>query len=162
MKPIIRKTGLVMHIVFSVGWLGAVVAYLPLAITGMTSTEPDTVRAAYSAMEQIGRFAIVPLCLGSLITGLYQSLTTEWGLFRYYWVVAKLVLTVVSTIILLMHMPQVSRMAAMASQMTLPIATPGVLRAQLLVHAAGGLIVLIVLTAISVFKPWGRIQRERE
>lgn len=156
MKPILRKAGLTLHIILSVGWLGAVIAYLPLAITGLSSTDPETVRAAYSAMEQIGWFAIVPLCLGSLLTGLFQSLGTEWGLFRHYWIISKLVLTLISTIILLLHMPAVSRVAALASQMTLPVTAPGMLRTQLVVHATGGLIVLIAITAISVFKPWGR------
>lgn len=158
MKPILRKAGLTIHLIFSVGWLGAVIAYLPLAFTGLTSADPEAVRGAYTAMEQIGWFVIVPLCIGSLVTGLYQSLTTEWGLFRHYWIVAKLVMTCISTVILLLHMPAVSRVAAMASQMTLPVVAPGVLRTQLMVHAAGGLVVLIAMTAISVFKPWGRIR----
>lgn len=161
MKPLFRKVGLTVHLIFSVGWLGAVIAYLPLAVTGLTTTDPDKVRIAYGAMEQIGWFAIIPLCLGSLVTGLWQSLTTEWGLFRHYWIIAKLVLTLISTIILLLHMPAVSRVAAMASEMTLPIAAPGVLRTQLLVHAVGGLVVLVAITAISIFKPWGKIQRAR-
>lgn len=154
--PPIRKLALAAHIIFSVGWLGAVIAYLRLAVIGLGSTDAGMVRAAYFAMEQIGWFVIVPLCLGSLLTGLIQSLGTEWGLFRYYWVIAKLGLTLVSSVILLLHMPAVSRMAALASEMTLPVVAPGMLRTQLVVHAAGGLIVLIVITAISVFKPWGR------
>ena len=31
------------------------------------------------------------------------------------------------------------------------------LRVQLLVHAVGGLLVLLTITALSVYKPWGRI-----
>jgi hypothetical protein len=32
------------------------------------------------------------------------------------------------------------------------------LQLQLLVHAAGGLLVLLTVTALSVYKPWGRIR----
>ena len=145
-----------MHVIFSVGWLGAVVAYLPLAMAGLTSTDSETVRSAYMAMERIGWLVIVPLSLGSLLSGLVQSIGTEWGLLRHYWIIAKLVLTVISTIILFLHMPVVSRMAAMASATTLPIAAPGMLRTQLLMHAAAGLLVLAVIVALSIFKPWGR------
>jgi hypothetical protein len=158
MTPRIRKLALTAHVIFSVGWLGAVVAYLPLALQGLTSTDPEAVRSSYLAMEHIGWFVIVPLCLLSLLSGLVQSLGTEWGLFRHYWIVAKLVLTVISTAILLSHMPLVSRMAAMAATMKLPIAAPETMRAQLVVHAAGGLLVLVAITALSIFKPWGRIR----
>ena len=36
------------------------------------------------------------------MSGLVQSLGTEWGLFRYYWIVAKLSLTVVATMVLML------------------------------------------------------------
>lgn len=159
MPPRVRNLALTLHVVFSVGWLGAVIAYLPLAITGLTSTEAEAVRSAYLAMEQIGWFVIVPLALAALLSGLVQSLGTEWGLFRHYWVVAKLALTLVSTAVLLLHMPAVSRMARMAANLQLPVVAPDVMRTQLVVHAAGGLVVLLVITAISIFKPWGRIRR---
>jgi uncharacterized membrane protein len=156
MTPRIRKFLLTVHIICSVGWFGAVLAYLPLAVTGLKSADAEVVRSVYLAMEQIGWFAMVPLSLASLLSGLVQSLTTEWGLFRHYWVIAKLVLTLLSTAILLLHMPTVSRVAQTAASMTLPIVSSDVLRTQLVVHAAGGLVVLIAITAISVFKPWGR------
>lgn len=158
MPPRIRKAALLAHVVFSVGWLGAVAAYLPLAIKGLTGTDAAAVRAAYLAMEQIGWGVIVPLALLSLATGLIQSLGTEWGLFRHYWVVAKLVLTGISTAILLAHMPAVSRAAAAVTNASLPIVPHDMMRAQLAVHAAGGLVVLLFITALSVFKPWGRIR----
>lgn len=156
MSPRTRKLALTSHVIFSVGWLGAVAAYLPLAIAGLRSEDAEVVRAAYLAMEQIGWFVIVPLCLAALVSGLVQSLGTEWGLFRHYWVLVKFGITVISTIILLLHMPAVSRTAAMAREMELPIAALGLLQRQLFIHAALGLLVLIAITAISVFKPWVR------
>lgn len=156
MKPTLRRVGLTLHVVVSVGWLGAVTAYLALAIGGLTSTDAGLVSGAYLAMETIGWFVVVPLAMASLASGFIQAVGTEWGLFRHYWVVVKFGLTLVSTAILLAHMPAVSRVAAMASVMSLPIATPDVARVQLLVHAAGGLAVLLAITAMSVFKPWGR------
>ena len=70
----LRKFSLTTHIVSSVGWLGAVVVFLGLSIAGMTSQDPETVRAAYLAMESIGLFVLVPFSLASLLTGLVQSL----------------------------------------------------------------------------------------
>jgi hypothetical protein len=158
MTPRIHKVALTAHVIFSVGWLGAVIAYLPLAVQGLRTADAEVVRSAYLAMEQIGWFVVVPLCLLSLVSRLIQSVGTEWGLFRRYWIVAKFVLTVISTVILLSHMPVVSRMARLAATMELPIATPETMRTQLVVYAAGGLVVLVAITVLSIFKPWGRIR----
>ena len=110
-------------------------------------------------MEVIGWIIIVPCSLAALMTGLVQSLGTEWGLFRHYWIVAKLSLTLSASVILLLHIPTVSRMARIAVD-TAPAAGDFTeLRVQLLVHAVGGLLVLLIITAHSVTKPWGRIGR---
>jgi DMSO/TMAO reductase YedYZ heme-binding membrane subunit len=71
------------HVVSSVGWLGGVAVFLALSVAGVTSEDPQVVRAAYIAMESIGWLVLVPLSLASLLTGLVQSLGTKWGLFRH-------------------------------------------------------------------------------
>jgi hypothetical protein len=161
MTPRLRKLALTAHVATSVGWLGAVVAYLALAITGLTSRDAQTVRAAYLAMDLIGWSVLVPLSISSLLTGLVQSLGTEWGLFRYYWILTKFLLTVGATVILLMHMPAVSRMAGVAAGTTLSGPDLREPRVQLVVHAVGGLFVLLSVTTLSVFKPWGRTRYGR-
>lgn len=155
MTPHLRKLALTAHITFSVGWLGAVVPYLTLAIAGLTSNEAQMIRAAYLSMELLGWFVIVPLSLAALLSGLVLSLGTQWGLFRHWWILAKLLLTTGAIFILLQHMQAVSRVSRIASEMTLSATDFRVLRVQLVVHAAGGLLVLIAMTTLSVFKPWG-------
>lgn len=115
MTPGLRKFSLTAHITFSVGWLGAVAGFLALAVAGLNSQDAQMVRAAYLAMELIGWFVIVPLSLASLLTGLVQSLGTEWGLFRHYWVLAKLLITVLATIVLLLHMQPICHIAGVAA-----------------------------------------------
>lgn len=156
MTPRLRNFALTAHVAFSVGWLGAVVAYLALAIAGLTSQDAQRVRAAYLAMELIGWFVIVPCSLAALLTGLVQSLGTEWGLFRHDWILVKILLTLGATIVLLLHMGAVSRMSGVAAETTLSHADLGALRIQLVVHAGGGLLVLLAATTLSVYKPWGR------
>lgn len=156
MSPRLRKFTLTAHVTASVGWLGAVVAYLVLAIIALTSQQEQLIRAAYLSLEVIGWFAIVPLCVTAVITGLIQSLGTEWGLFRHYWIVAKFVLTIVGTTILLVHMQTVNRVAALATEPAFSRANMGHLPTQLLIHAGGGLLVLLTATTLSIYKPWGR------
>lgn len=167
MTPRVRKFALTAHVTVSVGWLGAVVAYLALAIAGLTYPEAPRVRAAYLSMELIGWFVVVPCGLAALLTGLVQSLGTEWGLFRHSWVPAKFLLTAGAVTVLLMHIPAVSRMAGIAAETTLSRADYGGPRVQLIVHAGAGLLVLLAITALSIYKPWGmtrygrRKQREQ-
>src|SRR5207253_218756 len=96
----LRKFALTTHITSSVGWLGSVAAFLALSIAGLRSLDSQVVRSAYLGMHLTTWYVIVPLCLASLFTGLVEGLGTPWGLFRHYWVVTKLLLTVFATIIL--------------------------------------------------------------
>jgi hypothetical protein len=95
----------------------------------------------------------VPLCLAALLTGIVQSLGTTWGLFRHYWVVTKLLLTVLATLILLVHTQPIDRVAAVAAQTTLAIGDLRQLRFQLVGDACAALFVLLMTTALSVYKP---------
>ena len=101
MTPTLRKFALTVHLTFSVGWIGAVVAYLALVVAAMTSEDAQPLRAAWLAMESIGWYVIVPLALASLLTGFVMSLATPWGLFRHYWVLSSLALTILATVVLL-------------------------------------------------------------
>src|SRR5947208_3610876 len=161
-----RKLALTTHITSSVGWLGSVVAFLALAIAGITSHDPQVVRAAYRAMHLTTWFVIVPLSLASLLTGLVDSLGTPWGLFRHYWVVTKLLLTVLATIILLVHTQPIDRVADVAARMNLAASDLRQVRLQLVGDAAAALFVLIVTTTLCVYKPCGMtpygIRREFE
>ena len=156
MRPGLRKLVLTAHVTFSVGWLGAVVAYLALALGSLKSDNAQSVRVAYLAMEVIGWYVIVPAGVTSLFIGLVQALGTEWGLFRHYWILTKFLLTLGAVAILLVHMPNVSRMAALAMERTLSSTDLRMERVELAVHAGGGLVVLLVATGLSMFKPWGK------
>src|SRR5216684_2422809 len=62
-----RKIALTAHVISSIGWFGAVAAFLALAVTGMTSQDAQRVRAAYLAMQLATWFVIVPLAFISLL-----------------------------------------------------------------------------------------------
>lgn len=155
MTPGVRKFALTVHVTCSVGSLGAVAGFLALAVTGLTSNSVQVGRSAYVGMELIAWFVIVPLVTGSLLTGLVQSLGTTWGLFRHYWVVMKLLLIVLVAVVLLLQMESISYMARLAAEATLADAAFLGVRRSLVIHAAGGLLVLLVPVALSVYKPRG-------
>ena len=93
--PAVRWVVFTAHVMASVGWLGAVVAFLGFAVVGLMSQDPETARGAYLVMEPAGSGS--PLSSGFRFTpsGLVQAFVTPWGLFRHYWVVFKLVINLV-------------------------------------------------------------------
>jgi hypothetical protein len=155
MTPGARRVALVTHVACSVGWLGGVVASLALAGAGLTSSDGQVVRSADVALELIGWYALIPLSVASLLTGLLQSLGTVWGLFRHYWVLIKLLMNVIATGVLLLYMQTLSYLAELA-RTTPPDADLGTLRdPSPVVHGVAAVVLLLVATTLSVYKPRG-------
>lgn len=154
MTPGVRNFALTAHVICSVSWIGAVASFLALGVAGLTSEDAQIVRAAYLAMDLTGWFIIVPLCFAALLTGLVQALGTPWGLFRHYWIVMKLLITVLSTLLLLVHMQPTSRLAGAAIE-TLSDAHLRQMRIQLVADAGLALLALLVATTLAVYKPRG-------
>jgi hypothetical protein len=152
LRPRVRKLVLTTHVSVSVGWIGAVVAYLTLGLAAVTSDSTPTIRAAWIGMEITGWYAIVPLAVASMLTGLVMALGTRWGLFRHYWVLISFVLTVLSVVVLVLHMPDVSSLAASAQ--TLEGEALAALGGDL-AHPGVGLVVLIAIQVLNVYKPPG-------
>jgi hypothetical protein len=151
--PRVRKLALTAHVASSVGWLGAVAAFVALAFVGMTSKDDQTVRGAYLAMEPAAWFVLVPLALASLLTGLLQGLGTSWGLFRHYWILFKLLINVLATIVLLAYMETFRSMADVAADPTADL--DAVRNASPLLHACAALLLLLAATTLAVYKPPG-------
>jgi len=160
MSPGLRKLTLTAHVTTSVGWLGAAIAYLALAVTALRTSDVAQARASLSVLETVAWFRTLPLCLAASTTGLLQALATEWGLIRHHWIIAKSVLTAIGTAILLGHMPAIDRMSSVAASGG-SVDAVGHGPTQLVVHATGGVIMLVALATISVFKPWGKTRFAR-
>jgi hypothetical protein len=167
MPPALRKLSLAVHITLSVGWIGAVAAYIALDVAAATSQDVSTLRAAYLGMGLIGGSVIVPLAIASLLTGLVVSLGTKWGLFRHWWVLISFVLTLVATAVLLGETQTIHYLAAIAAD---PTSSDEDLRAlgSTLAHSVGGTVVLLVILVLNVYKPpgvtrygWRKQQEER-
>jgi hypothetical protein len=155
LSPSFRKFVRTAHVIFTVGWLGAVAAFLALAIAGLTSQDTQMVRAVYLAMELITRFVILPVSFAPLLlTGPLLSLGTPWGLFRHYWIIVKLLINILSTLILLVHMQPITYLAHVASAGTLSSSDRG-LQIEMVVASSAALFALLVATGLAVYKPRG-------
>src|SRR5262245_31566627 len=151
--PGLRKLTLATHVTSSVGWVGAVVAFLALAGIALTSANEATVRGAYLVMAPAAWVVLVPLAHASLLSGIALSLGTPWGLFRHYWVVFKLGITVFATVILLIYMGTFRQMAGVAADPAVELAL--VRNPSPMVHAILALVLLVAATVLGIYKPFG-------
>jgi hypothetical protein len=156
MTPRLRKLVLTLHIMCSVGWLGGVVGALALSVAGYASEDVQVVRAAYRGIQIVSDYVLIPMSLGSLLTGLVQTLGTTWGLFRHYWTVFKLLINVFATAVLLLETQIIAELADRAAD---PALNSGSLAAvqtpDLIGHTVGAFVLLLTATALGVFKPGG-------
>jgi hypothetical protein len=152
--PTARKALLAAHIALSVGWLGAAAAFAVLDGTTVSSQDPGTLRACYVAMDLLARWAILPLAVGALLSGVAVSLGSKWGLFQHYWVVLSLVLTAVALLVLVVQLPVIAHRAGHARD---PATSDAELRGlgNLLLHSVGGSALLLLVLVLNVAKPGG-------
>lgn len=150
----LRKLVLTTHVSSSVGWFGATAAFLALALSALGAPDARSAGGADLGMTWIASFVLVPLSFVSLLTGLVQSLGTEWGLFRHYWVLAKLSMNVFASVVLLLFVQRLGS-SSYAQGDSPPV------------HSVVALVLLLVATILSVYKPHGvtpygwRKQQER-
>lgn len=154
MSPGVRKFTLAVHLTVSIGWLGAVAGYMALDVAAAASDDGQILRAAYLGMELIALRVIVPLAIASLVTGIVISLGTKWGLFRHYWVIVSLVLTIIATGVLLIETRTIRSYARIARDSAASAEQLGALGSTL-VHSIGGTIVLLVILVLNIYKPQG-------
>jgi hypothetical protein len=94
------------------------------------------------------------LSLASLATGLICSLGSAWGLFRHYWVLFKLVINLVATIVLLLYMQTLAYLGDIAAATALSgTGLRGLRDPSPVLHAAAALLLLLAATTLAVYKP---------
>ncbi len=74
MAPALHRVTFTTHIASSVGWVGAVMAFVAIAVIGFTSDDESTARGAYLVMAPAAWFVLVPPAHASLISGRALSL----------------------------------------------------------------------------------------
>jgi len=160
LTPALRKTLLVLHIVAGIGWMGVDIALLILLLTARTTDDPMLVASGLNAIRMIVPVAVPPLSLTILATGLLLGLGTQWGLLRYWWVLVKLVLSLIMTVLVFVSLvPGVSQLyvlAATTASADAVRASLGDVLTGLLFPPIVSFSMLGIATVLSIFKPWGR------
>ncbi|MEU6642159.1 hypothetical protein ABZ863_06370 [Saccharomonospora sp. NPDC046836] len=148
-----RKWVLFVHIVSSVGWIGVEACLLTLGIVGLSSSDEATATATYVIAGVLGGTFYFPVSSMALLSGLLLGAGTKWGLVRYHWVVAKLVLTI--ALHLGGNLLVIPRFVA-AGQAAADGGDVGGTATLFITAMLAGLTLLVVATLLSVFTPGGR------
>lgn len=153
-----RRALVTLHVALSVGWLGASMVMLTLAIAARVSQRAEPARSAYWAMRLLAEVLLIPLSLSVLLIGVLVAAISPWGLLRHRWVVVKLIATCAAVVLSLSALPAMTHIAYQdATQHQLAAAKDA--GARLIIASSVSVALYLSLTAISVFKPWGRMIR---
>ncbi|MGK8524891.1 hypothetical protein ACRS6B_26635 [Nocardia asteroides] len=154
LRPRTRKIWLVLHVGFSVSWLGLAMAMLALAVVGATADDGSLRRHAYEFMHIFDRALVIPVVLLSLGTGLVVSFGTRWGLVRHHWVVAKFCIALSIPVFAVVRESHWVR-TALAGVRQDRAADLGGTDVALWVCFVVFSLLLWIATALSTVKPWG-------
>lgn len=153
-----RKLLLLVHIAAAGTWLGLDLVLGILVLTTLTA-DPTGAGAAAASLASVATWPLVAVGLLTLATGMLLGLGTKYGLVRYWWVLAKLVVNVVLvTLVVLVLWPGVTTVGE-AGRAALVVGEAPVMPATLVFPPVVSSTALIVAMTLSVFKPWGRTRR---
>ena len=137
-----RRALLTAHIVVSVGLLGDSAGLLAVALQAASTDDVALSQASHDTMALLSTFFGIPLSVLSILTGVALGVTSKWGVFRYPWVTAKLVL-IVSVMVV-------------GALVIGPSEGDPDRESLIIIGAAYDVVALCIATGLSVFKPGGR------
>ncbi|HUW66178.1 MAG TPA: hypothetical protein VMW83_16065 [Spirochaetia bacterium] len=150
------------HVLFGAAWIGAGASILLLSY--VKGSHGDELYAVNAAMKLLDDKIIVPAAYGSLVTGILYSWLTDWGFFKFTWVIVKWVLMVAQIVFASAWLgPWINNAAALtAAQRGMALVNPAYLHDRLLIAWFGPLqlIFLVVMVFIGLLKPWGKRGRQ--
>lgn len=161
LSPRARKATLVVHIGAAVAWLGVDLVLGVLVLHTVVSDDTAVVAVAYQAIELFAVWTLLPLGLLTLLSGIVLGRGTRWGVLRYKWVVVKLVIAVLLTVLVPVGLQPTVETAAEYGSALLAGEPTGDAPTNLYFPPIVSPIALIAALVLAVYKPWGRVRRRR-
>jgi hypothetical protein len=159
MRPRTRKGVLVAHLVSAGAWIGLDVMLGVLIFTPLLTSDAAVAALCYQVLPLLF-WPILLSGLTCLVTGVVLGAGTHYGLVKYWWVLVKLLLNIVLTLLVpVLLAPGLDEAAEVGRQLADggPGAAPGTLAFPPLVSGTA----LVVATVLAVYKPWGRVRATR-
>lgn len=150
------------HLLCTVVWLGAALSSLIFNLTALFTNDAHLLNAAYVFADILDKALLRGGAIGALITGLLLSILTQWGLFRFYWIIVKEIMSVLCIIVgVIISGWNDDAISLTALQGLQTLHNPLYLtdRTLMFLGIFFQLISLSGVIVISVFKPWGQRKR---
>lgn len=148
------------HIVFAALWTGTVLCMVLIAFRNRTTSDADVLYALNSVINLLDDFIVIPASIGSVVTATILCWGTNYGFFKFYWVIVKWFLTVALMIFgtfwlfpwanAATSISEVERLQAFANPLYVFDTKGGLMGCMIQV------LCLFIIIGISVLKPWGR------
>ena len=148
------------HLFFCCAWIGTGISMLVLTMVKGYMPNGDELYAVNACVKLLDDFIIIPAALGSLITGLLFSLFTNWGFFKFNWVIFKWIATVAQILFGTFWLgPWTNGATAIANaERAQSLTNAQYLYFREMSNYFGSIQVLLLIAVvfISVLKPWGK------
>lgn len=155
---------IVIHVLSVVCWLGGAMVMLLLGTYMLKAENGEQLYYTLDNMHLIDVVLIRYTALVTLLTGILLSVWTNWGLFKHYWILIKLILTVALIGFGIEYMGDwLSQIVRIGKQERfLALSDAAFLNASysLIGGAIANIVSLIFMTAISYFKPFGKVSKK--
>lgn len=160
LPPNVRKLVLTVHLLAAGSWVGIDVVLGVLVIVSATSADPAIDGITYQAL---GMFAVGPMLTAALValaSGIVLGIGSKYGLTRYWWVAIKLALNLILCALILFALRPELHLAADHGRLVATGQPSSFDVTTLYFPPAVSLLALTTATALSVFKPLGRIRTQ--
>lgn len=154
----LRRTTLLLHVLCGVGWMGLDLGLMVLVLSGATTGDGAVAAAAYTTSHLVVPVVVPALATGMLLTGIVLGLGTRYGLTQWTWVLTKLAIGVLLTVLVFTSLlPGVlgipEGLTGTADQVR---AMVGDTVRDLVFPPFVSFALLAVSLVLSLWKPWGR------
>lgn len=154
-----RRLLLTLHLLFAAIMLGVSVVFLILSITAAATNDEGLLKACFAIMHKLADTSLRISTIATLATGVLLSALTQWGFFKFYWIIVKEGLTLLSVVLgpIGMHFWTLKAVTLTSAEGARALQDPAfnVNGSQLWIGIIVQIVSLAAMFAISVFKPWG-------
>lgn len=84
-----KKWWLIIHIFFVITAFSGLLGQLLAMVATASLAGREQLQTAHHLIVLLDDYLIVPGSFGSLVTGVWLAVRTNWGFARYYWIIAK-------------------------------------------------------------------------
>lgn len=151
---------LAFHVGFAALWTGTVLSMFLIVLKNNHTTNADILFALNSVINLLDDFIVIPAAIGSVITATILCWQTNYGFFKFYWVITKWILTIGLIIFGTFWLfPWSNTVQAIAQSEGLGAFNNSIYKFDTKGILIGGIVqivLLFVIIVISTLKPWGR------